>query len=70
MWQRHAYTSPSGDYTPFDLSDSTLKWMKTTMATLLPEAMVDRFGLTPIHPRVVDGKTVWNRAGQKWLGEM
>eukprot|EP00752_Nemacystus_decipiens_P012849 g11376.t1 len=48
VWQRHAFVNRRGDYTEHGLSDETLKWMNATMAKILPEAMLDRYGLTSI----------------------
>lgn len=47
VWQRHTYANPPGDYTTYGLSIRTLEWMNATMATALPVAMLDRYGLTP-----------------------
>lgn len=49
VWQRHTYPNPPGDYTTYGLTIETLEWMNATMAATLPEAMLDRYGLTPIY---------------------
>ena len=49
VWQRHAFVNQRGDYTSYGLSIETLEWMNVTMATILPEAMLDRYGLAPMY---------------------
>jgi len=49
VWQRHTYPNRPGDYTTYGLSHETLEWMNNTMATLLPEPMLERYGLTLIN---------------------
>jgi len=49
VWQRHTHPNPPGDYTTYGLSHETLAWMNTTMANLLPEPILERYGLTPIY---------------------
>lgn len=48
VWQRHTYPNPPGNYTTYGVSIETLEWMNATMAATLPEAVLDRYGLTPI----------------------
>lgn len=46
---RHANPNPPSDYRTQNISTWTLRWMDETMATLLPEAMLSRYGVTPIY---------------------
>lgn len=48
IWEANRYKSPPGDYNSYGLPVETLEWMNVTMATLLPEPMLARWGLTPI----------------------
>ncbi|CAN0144840.1 unnamed protein product [Scytosiphon promiscuus] len=48
VFRMHAYTDPPGDYTTYGLPINTLEWMNTTMSKVLPEALLARYGLTPI----------------------
>lgn len=45
--QRPEFSSRRGDYTTYGLPATTLTWMNATMASLLPEPMLDRWGVTP-----------------------
>lgn len=47
VWKLHQNGSPHVDYTTYGLPSDTLQWMNATMARLLPEPMVLRWGLTP-----------------------
>lgn len=49
LW-RGDTTSTPGNFMTHGLSHETLEFMNTTMASLLPEAMLERYGLTPIYP--------------------
>lgn len=49
IWRVDTNANPPGDWTTYGLSHETLEWMNTTMASLLPEAVLDRYGLTPIY---------------------
>ena len=46
---RHTYLNPPGDYTTYGISMLTLEWMNLTMAKILPETILGRYGLTPVY---------------------
>lgn len=48
IWEANRNPSPNGGYNAYGLPMETPDWMNVTMATLLPEAMLARWGLTQI----------------------
>lgn len=45
IWKSHKYSSPPGGYNTYGLPLETLEWMNVTMSFLLPEPMLNRWGL-------------------------
>lgn len=43
-------TSKAGNFMSVGLTHETVEFMNTTMASLLPAPMLERYGLTPIYP--------------------
>lgn len=48
VWNEHRHATAPSHYADHGLPPGTLDWMNFTMSKLLPEALLHRWGLSPI----------------------